>query len=133
MRVVDFCVLTLCGTSLLYATVPAPALNTPESSVPKMEAIAPVKKNIEPENHPAHVWNLSNVNIRSVIAEVSRATGKNFLIDPRVQGTVSIVSGNALSNKELYPVFLSMLQVAGYAAVPSGHVIKIIPIMDSPC
>ena len=82
------------------------------------------------DDSPGHIWNLSNVNIRSVIAEVSRSTGKNFLIDPRVQGSVSIVSAEPLSNKELYPVFLSMLQVAGYAAVPSGNVTKIIPIMD---
>jgi general secretion pathway protein D len=85
--------------------------------------------NNEPEK-PGHIWNLSNVNIRSVIAEVSRETGRNFLIDPRVQGTVSIISAQPLSSKEIYPVFLSMLQVAGYGAVPSGDVTKIIPIMD---
>lgn len=87
------------------------------------------KQEKEPEG-PGHVWNLSNVNIRSVIAEVSRETGRNFLIDPRVQGTVSIISAQPLSSKEIYPVFLSMLQVAGYAAVPSGDVVKIIPVMD---
>lgn len=86
-------------------------------------------KEKEPEA-PGHVWNLSNVNIRSVIAEVSRETGRNFLIDPRVQGTVSIISAQPLSSKEVYPVFLSMLQVAGYGAIPSGNVTKIIPIMD---
>ena len=91
------------------------------------EDIQPKEK--EPEL-PGHVWNLSNVNIRSVIAEVSRETGRNFLIDPRVQGTVSIISAQPLSSKEVYPVFLSMLQVAGYGAVPSGNVTKIIPIMD---
>ncbi len=146
MRIVTFCVLTLWCSSLLQATVitnQAPVKSimvgvppTTTSSQPSPAPIPPagkppVKETVSPEGHPDHVWNLSNANIRSVIAEVSRATGKNFLIDPRVQGTVSIVSADALSNKELYPVFLSMLQVAGYAAVPSGNVIKIIPIMDS--
>ena len=77
------------------------------------------------------IWNLRNANIRAVIAEVSRVTGKNFLIDPRVMGKVSIVSSTPLSDKELYQVFLSMLQVSGFAAIPNGNVIKIIPNMDA--
>ena len=77
------------------------------------------------------IWNLRNADIRAVIAEVSRLTGKNFLIDPRVQGKVSIVSGTPMSDKELYQVFLSVLQVSGYAAMPSGNIIKIVPNIDA--
>lgn len=77
------------------------------------------------------IWNLQNADIRAVIAEVSRVTGKNFLIDPRVQGKISIVSNTPMSDKTLYQVFLSMLQVSGYAAIPSGDVIKIVPDMDA--
>lgn len=77
------------------------------------------------------LWNLRNADIRAVIAEVSRITGKNFVIDPRVQGKVSIVSSTPLSNRELYQVFLSVLQVSGYAAIPNGEIIKIIPNIDA--
>jgi general secretion pathway protein D len=77
------------------------------------------------------LWNLKNADIRAVIAEVSRVTGKNFLIDPRVQGKISIVSSTPISDKELYQVFLSMLQVSGYAAIPSGSTIKIVPNIDA--
>lgn len=77
------------------------------------------------------IWNLRNADIRAVIAEVSRITGKNFIIDPRVQGKISIIASTPLSNKELYEVFLSVLQISGYAAIPSGAVIKIIPNIDS--
>ncbi|MFY7697221.1 MAG: GspD family T2SS secretin variant LspD [Legionella sp.] len=77
------------------------------------------------------VWNLRNADIRAVIAEVSRVTGKNFIIDPRVQGKISIVSSTPMSDQELYQVFLSMLQVSGYAAIPSGAVVKIIPSIDA--
>jgi general secretion pathway protein D len=76
-------------------------------------------------------WNLRNADIRAVIAEVSRITGKNFVIDPRVQGKISIVSSTPMSDKELYQVFLSMLQVSGYAAIPSGDIIKIVPNIDA--
>lgn len=77
------------------------------------------------------LWNLRNADIRAVIAEVSRVTGKNFIIDPRVQGKISIVSSTPMSDKELYQVFLSMLQVSGYAAIPNGDIIKIVPNIDA--
>ncbi len=77
------------------------------------------------------IWNLRNADIRAVIAEVSRITGKNFIIDPRVQGKISIASGSPMTNNALYQVFLSMLQVTGFSAVPSGDVIKIIPALDA--
>ncbi len=77
------------------------------------------------------IWNLRNADIRAVIAEVSRVTNKNFIIDPRVQGKVSIVSNKPMSDKELYQVFLSILQVSGYAAIPNGDIIKIVPNIDA--
>ncbi len=80
---------------------------------------------------PKKLWNLNNADIRAVIAEVSRVTGKNFVIDPRVQGKISIVSGTAMTDKALYQVFQSVLQVSGYAAIPSGDIIKIIPNIDA--
>ena len=84
-----------------------------------------------PQLEPQKIWNLRNADIRAVIAEVSRVTGKNFLIDPRVQGKVSIVSSTPMTDKELYQVFLSMLQVSGYAAIHSGDIIKIVPNIDA--
>ena len=96
-----------------------------------------IQGNHAPTEQPApllpsqKIWNLRNADIRAVIAEVSRVTTKNFLIDPRVQGKVSIVSSTPMSDKELYQVFLSMLQVSGYAAIPSGNVTKIVPNIDA--
>jgi general secretion pathway protein D len=83
------------------------------------------------ERTPRKLWNLRGADIRAVIGEVSRVTGKNFIIDPRVQGKISITSSTPMSDKELYQVFLSMLQVSGYAAVPSGDVIKIVPNIEA--
>ncbi|MCC5792574.1 MAG: GspD family T2SS secretin variant LspD [Legionellaceae bacterium] len=77
------------------------------------------------------LWNLKNADIRAVIAEVSRLTGKNFIIDPRVQGKISIVSATPISDDELYQVFLSMLQISGYAAIDNGDITKIVPNIDA--
>lgn len=85
----------------------------------------------KPQDKEKKLWNLKGADIRAVIGEVSRITGKNFVIDPRVQGKISITSSTPMSDKELYQVFLSMLQVSGYAAVPSGDVIKIVPNIDA--
>ena len=91
-------------------------------------AARPPATDLEPNTK---LWNLRDVDIRAVIAEVSRVTDKNFLVDPRVQGKISIFSSIPISDKALYPVFLSALQVSGYAAVPSGNVIKILPNMEA--
>jgi len=100
------------------------------------DSLAQTKEAAQPSEEIAKIpsqkiWNLRNADIRAVIAEVSRVTNKNFLIDPRVQGKISIVSSSPMSDKELYQVFLSMLQVSGYAAIPTGDVIKIIPNIEA--
>lgn len=80
---------------------------------------------------PKQLWNLQNADIRAVIHTIAALTGKNFIIDPEVQGNITIVSKKPMSVDELYQMFLSMLQVLNYAAVPSGHSIKIVPATDA--
>lgn len=77
------------------------------------------------------LWNLRNVDIRNVIAEVSRETGKNFIIDPRVEGKVSIISSTPMGPDEVYHVFLSVLQVSGFSALSTGKITKIVPDVES--
>ena len=71
--------------------------------------------------------NLKDADIRAVIATVSEMTGKNFIIDPRVKGKVTILSSKAMDEKEVYQVFLSILSIHGFAAVPTKNAIKIVP------
>lgn len=73
------------------------------------------------------LWNLRNADINAVVEAVSTETGKNFIIDPRVQGKLTIVSSTPINADQLYQVFLSGLQVLGAAAVPAGDVIKLVP------
>lgn len=72
-------------------------------------------------------WNLQDVDIKTVAEEVSRVTGKNFILDPSVSGKITMISSSDLDSTETYEVFLSALQVLGYAAVPEDGVIKIVP------
>ncbi len=75
--------------------------------------------------------NLKDADIRALISTVSRFTGKNFIIDPRIKAKVTVISANTLSPEEVYEVFLSVLQVHGYAAVPTGSIIKIVPEVNA--
>ena len=75
--------------------------------------------------------NLKDADIRALISTVSKFTGKNFIIDPRVKAKVTVISANTLTPEEVYEVFLSVLQVHGYAAVPTGSVIKIVPEVNA--
>ncbi len=71
--------------------------------------------------------NFSDADLSAVINSVSQITGKNFIIDPRVKGKVTVISSKPLNEKEVYNVFLSILQVHGFATVPTDNAIKIIP------
>ena len=75
--------------------------------------------------------NLKDADIRALISTVSKFTGKNFIIDPRVKAKITVVSAETLTPEEVYEVFLSILQVHGYAAVPTGSVIKIVPEVNA--
>ncbi|MGE3747862.1 MAG: type II secretion system secretin GspD, partial [Sphingomonadaceae bacterium] len=66
------------------------------------------------------VLNLRDADIRAFIQDASRVTGRTFIIDPRVQGKVSVVTDRELSRSEYFEVFLSTLRANGFVAVPSG-------------
>lgn len=72
--------------------------------------------------------NFQDVDIRQIIEAVAQVTGKNFIIDPRVnQQSVTMISQTSMTPDAFYNAFLSLLQVYGFVAVPAGNVIKIVP------
>ncbi|MDN5864637.1 MAG: type II secretion system secretin GspD [Gammaproteobacteria bacterium] len=72
--------------------------------------------------------NLKDADIRDVAKMVSNITGKNFIVDPRANGRVTVISAQPISADALFSVFLSVLQVHGLTAVPAGHdTWKIVP------
>ena len=71
--------------------------------------------------------NMENTDINTLISTVADKTGRNFIVDPRVKGKVTIISHQAITRDELYQTFLSILEVHGFAAIPSDGVIKIVP------
>lgn len=73
----------------------------------------------------------NNVDINVFIKFISELTAKNFVIDQRVKGKVTIISPTKISVKEAYKVFESVLEVHGYTTIQAGEVIKIVPSPDA--
>ena len=73
----------------------------------------------------------NNVDISVFIKFISELTGKNFVIDQRVKGKVTIISPSKISVDEAFKVFESVLDVHGFATVETGKLTKIIPAPDA--
>ncbi len=75
--------------------------------------------------------NFVNAEIEAVAAAIGKMTNRNFVIDPRVRGTINIVSARPVPSTAVYGIFLSALRLQGFTAVESGGVTKILPEADA--
>ncbi|HEY6922737.1 MAG TPA: type II secretion system secretin GspD [Steroidobacteraceae bacterium] len=71
--------------------------------------------------------NFKDADITQIAEAVSAATGKNFIIDPRVRAQVTMLSATPMSPEAFYQTFLSILAVYNFIAIPDGNVVKILP------
>jgi len=71
--------------------------------------------------------NFKDADITQITEAVAAATGKTFIVDPRVRAQVTMISSTPMSPGAFYEAYLSILQVHGFIAVPAGGVIKILP------
>lgn len=83
--------------------------------------------------HAAKTWkvNLKDAEISALVTEVAEITGKNFVVDPRVKGSITVISSKALTAHEVYELFLGVLGVNGFAAVQNGNTIKLVPDINA--
>lgn len=75
--------------------------------------------------------NLVNADIEGVVKVVSDITGKNFVLDPRVKGSINIISTRPMQRSAVYGVFLSALRLQGYAVIEEHGITKIVPEADA--
>jgi general secretion pathway protein D len=64
--------------------------------------------------------NVQGADIRAFIQDVARMTGRTFIVDPAVTGTVTVTSDRPLGRAELFEVFLSTLRANGLVVTPTG-------------
>ena len=75
--------------------------------------------------------NFVNADIEGVVKAMAEVTGKNFVLDPRVKGTVNIISAQPVARDAVYDVFLSALRLQGFTAVEDHGLVKILPEADA--
>lgn len=71
--------------------------------------------------------NMRDADIRAFISDISSLTGKTFIVDPRINAKVTIISREDLTIEEAYEVMLSVLAVHGYSAIEQDNATKIVP------
>ncbi|WP_257279654.1 type II secretion system secretin GspD [Endozoicomonas sp. ISHI1] len=121
----------------LLAALLAVSLQSSVSAAPTAEYTAanPVEKKtteaLKAETARGKKWTLNhqNADIREFIGQIAKITGETFVIDPRIKGgnTVTVISSKPLSGDEVYDVFLEVLSANGYAVIPKGNIINVVP------
>ncbi|RTL12935.1 MAG: type II secretion system protein GspD [Neisseriaceae bacterium] len=121
--------LTLCGLSVINLSF---AANTSSgaSSSGSSSAGNTVSTSSQTSDDKV-VLNFENADIQTVIKAISKLSGKNFVVDPRVKGTVNIVSERPVTKSESYKVLESALRMQGFATVEADGVIKVLPETDA--
>ncbi len=71
--------------------------------------------------------NFEQTDIRTVLKTIGDITGVNFVVDDSVQGAVTVLSPSKIRLSDIYKVLESILEVKGYAAIPSGSFVKVVP------
>ena len=93
---------------------------------PALAAEADKPGNTEPVS-----LNFVNADIGAVIQAISKISGRNFVVDPRVKGTLNIVTARPVARNLTYPILLSALRLQGYTAIEGQGVTKIVPEADA--
>lgn len=81
----------------------------------------------------AETWrlNLKDADIRAFVTQVADITGYSFVVDPRVKGKVTVLSSAPMNKDEIYDLFLAVLNVHGFTAIPGQEVIKVVQQVDA--
>jgi general secretion pathway protein D len=69
----------------------------------------------------------ANADIETVIRAIGKISNRNVLIDPRVKGTLNIVTSKPVTSEEAYQILLSALRMQGYSVIEERGVVKVVP------
>src|SRR5258705_3938670 len=110
-----------------------PAAQSPKIAAPitRQTAAPPSNQTARRTDPDVVTLNFINADIEGVVKVMSEITGKNFVVDPRVKGTLTIVSARPMQRALVYDVFLSALRLQGFAAVEDRGMVNILPEADA--
>lgn len=108
------------------------AQEAPPPAQPPVPPAAPVKAAEKADNQQKLItMDFQDVDIAVLVKFISEITNKNFIVDEKVRGKITIISPAKISVDEAYLVFQSVLQVKGFTTVTAGSIIKIVPTKDA--
>jgi general secretion pathway protein D len=106
----------------------------PEACLPRTQKVVQVAQHPAPESRRAdgtiHL-NFRNVDILQMITLMSELTGRNFLVDDKVRGRMTLLAPQPVTSAEAYQIFLSALAMQGFTVVSQGPISKILPLRDA--
>ncbi|MFQ5994196.1 MAG: type II secretion system secretin GspD [Acidiferrobacterales bacterium] len=126
------------GIVLVSSTALAQTRGTEPLGPPNVTAAPPpaqASPTAKPNNNRLRkgqvLFNFQRADIEAVVKTVSQMTGRNFILDPRVKGKITIISATPVSKRAAYQVFLSALKAQGFTAVRApGRAVKIVPVAE---
>jgi general secretion pathway protein D len=109
---------------------PVPAIDNRAAPAPAQEVRPPAPPEpAEPRKPPVYIsMDFTDVDLPVLVKFISEQTRKNFIFDEKLQGKITIISPRKITVEEAYNVFLSVLQVKGFATVQQGNIFKIVPL-----
>jgi general secretion pathway protein D len=128
MNTIAHRLLSIVLISSIFCTLTASRPGPVQAAEPKGEAVTPLPA-VSSDQLVSIDFN--DVDIVVFIKFISDLTKKNFVIDEKVRGKVTIISPGKITVAEAYQVFLSVLEVHDYTIVPSGKITKIVPSPDA--
>jgi general secretion pathway protein D len=78
--------------------------------------VAPSARAQDPSTNQATL-NFVGADIESVVRAIGHYTGNTIIIDPRVKGTINLVSEKPVNKKQAFDMLSSVLRLQGYAVV----------------
>jgi len=75
--------------------------------------------------------NFVNADIESVVRAMGQFLKRDFIVDPRVKGTVTLTTDQPVTRAEAYRLLLTSLRFQGFAIVESGGLYKVLPEADA--
>ena len=109
---------------------PKPRVQHPVTNSVRSQAPAPVKARNPLGDQPVQL-NFVDADIQAVVRALSRATGQQFLVDPRVKGNLTLVSEGQVPAHQAYDMLLAALRMQGFSVVDVGGVAQVVPEADA--
>ncbi|WP_053140785.1 type II secretion system secretin GspD [Pseudomonas sp. MIACH] len=109
---------------------PKPAVQHRVTNSARGQAPAPVKARNPLGDQPVQL-NFVDADIQAVVRALSRATGQQFLVDPRVKGNLTLVSEGQVPAHQAYDMLLAALRMQGFSVVDVGGVAQVVPEADA--